>query len=102
GFRQHDVRWFQVAVDDAGTVRFVEGVSDLHGDLERLVERERTFFQTALERVSLEIRHDEIRDALLVADVVQSADVWMIEGRDRPRLTLEAVAELRIGTEGGG
>jgi hypothetical protein len=43
--------------------------------------------------------HDEVGDAILLADIVQRADVWMIELRDRPRLAIEAGSELRITRE---
>jgi hypothetical protein len=36
-------------------------------------------------------------DPTLLADVVQRADVWMIELRDRARFAIEALAELRVG-----
>jgi len=39
------------------------------------------------------------RRALLLADVVEGADVRMCELRDRASLTIEAFAELRIGRE---
>jgi hypothetical protein len=48
---------------------------------------------------ALDVLHDEERDGVragggaLVADVVQRADVRMVQGRDRARFTLEALAE---------
>src|SRR5215471_256628 len=40
--------------------------------------------------------HHEILDAVLTADVVQRADVRMIEARDRFRLALEPLLEIEV------
>jgi hypothetical protein len=37
---------------------------------------------------------DQLHDEIVGADVVQRADVRVVERRDRPRLALEAVAEM--------
>ena len=47
----------------------------------------------------LPVLHDEKRDALLLADVIERADVGMIELRDDARFPMEALAELRVGGE---
>ena len=44
---------------------------------------------------------DEIRRVLVAADVVEGADVRVCELGDRARFAIEAVAELRVGGEGG-
>ena len=77
----------------------LERVGNLDGDLQRLVERQR-----ALRQASASVspsRYSMTRNAVpsLLADVVEGADVRMVELRDRPRLALEALAELRIGRE---
>jgi len=73
-------------MDDAGPVGRVERVGDLDGDLERLIERERAPRQARVERLALQVLHDEIRDRLpcacrrgVLAHVVQRADVRVIE-----------------------
>src|SRR5262249_59017010 len=53
-FRQHDVARFQVAMNDASTVSLVEGISDLHRELERLLEQQRTFLQPCFDRLAFE------------------------------------------------
>ena len=67
--------------------------------LQRLLERQRALRQPVRERLAFEILHDEVRGAVLLAHVVQRADVRMIELRDRARLAVEPLAELRIGGE---
>jgi len=54
------------------------------------------------EGLTLEIFEHEEVDTALVADVVERADVRVIERRDRARLAVEALAQLRICGEGLG
>ena len=100
--REHDVAGLQIPVDDARAVRLVERRRDLDRRLERLVDRERALRQPIRQRLAFEILHDEERGAVLLADVVQRADVRMIELRDRAGFAIEALAELRVGGEGVG
>jgi len=88
--RQHGVAGFQVTMDDAGSVRGFQSVGDLNPIFQSLIERERSFLQPLRERVSLDVLHDEVIDAVLLADVIKGADVRMIQLRDRFGLTLEA------------
>ena len=48
------------------------------------------------QRFAFQVLHDEVGDAILLADVVQSADVRMIELRDGAGLAIEAGPELWI------
>ena len=76
----HDVLGFDVAVDDTGAVRGREGARDLHGDVERLGERERFAVHEEPQCRAL----DELRghEAALVprADLVDRDDVRVVEG----------------------
>ena len=80
-----DIGGLEVAVRDALPVRGVEGIADLCGIFQRLVERQRAF-----ERRSFDVLHDQV----IWSDVVKLADVRMIERRNGLRLSLEALAEL--------
>ena len=96
GLGQHDVGGLEIAVDDALPMRLVEGVGDLGRDLQRLVERERPLLEAGGERLPVEMRHDEEVRAVGVADVVDAADMRMIERRDGARLALEPRAQVGI------
>jgi hypothetical protein len=85
--RDQDVGRLQVAMDDARAVGGVERIADLASVLQDVVELE-----WALERFSLDVLHHQI----VRADVVQRADVRMIEGGDRTRFALEPVRERRL------
>src|SRR5262249_7484523 len=49
-----------------------------------------------VERLALQVLEHEVVDPALVTDVVEHADVGVVEGRDRPRLALEALAQLGV------
>src|ERR1700676_1641755 len=80
-----DVGRLEVAVRDASFVRGFERVGDLVGDAESGVERHRPFG-----RLALDILHYQV----IGADVVNLADIRMIERGDGFGFALEALREL--------
>ncbi len=86
---QHDVAGFQVAVDDATAVGFFEAFANLDPAPERLLRRERAFLQGVGQGFSFQVLHDQKVAAVLVADVVEGADVGMIQRGDGPRFPIE-------------
>jgi len=94
-----DVRRLDVAVDDAAGVRGVETVGDLDAEIEHAVERQRSARDLLLQRVAVEqLHHDELL-ALVLADVVNRADVRVVERRGHARLASEPIERLRVGGE---
>jgi hypothetical protein len=81
---------------DPRAMRLVERVRDLHPVAQRLVERERAPREAIGKRLAFEVLHHEERRALLLADVVERADMRVIEVRDRARFVLEAFTELQV------
>lgn len=82
---------------DAVPMGRVERGGDFDGVLERLIDGKRAFRQSIGERVALEVRHDEEVGALVLADVIERADVRVIEGADRLGFAFEAFAAIGIG-----
>ena len=78
---------------DALLVRGLEGVGDLPGNPQRFLERDGPLVDPIRQRRPLDQFHDEI----VGPDVVQGADVRMIERGNRARFTFETVAEVRGG-----
>ena len=66
--------------------------------IDEVVERisSNAFLQPTLQRLALQILHDEIRRALLLTNIVEGANVRVRELGDRAGLTVEARLELRI------
>ncbi len=64
--------------------------------LERLIERQRALLQPLGQRVALQVLHDQEVDPVLGADVVQRADVRVVQAGDGLRLTLEPLLEVGV------
>src|SRR5262249_22052119 len=82
-------------MNDPMTMRLGNAARDLCAELNCLIERQGAPSQPVLQRLSLEVLHDEKFDAVLVAHVIKRADVRMRELRDRFRLSLQALPALR-------
>ena len=77
-------------MDDSLLMRLVEGVRDLDGNLQCLVQRERTLLEPCGQCLAFEVRHDQVVRAVYAADVVDAADTRMVQRGDSARLALEA------------
>ena len=91
-----DVRRLDVAMDDALGVRGVERIRDLNRQRDKLVILHRTRADGVLERQAIEKLHGDERLAFMLVNVVNGADVGMIQRRSGLRLALEAGQSLRI------
>jgi hypothetical protein len=94
--RQHDVRWFQVAVRDSAAVSPIEGVSDLDGVFQRLIHRQRSSRNPIRERLAFEILHNEVCRPLVTTDIVKRAYMGMIQCRNRLCFPLESRLQFRV------
>ena len=79
-------------MDDAFAVRASERVSNLDGNGERIIDRKlRRSAQPVRERLPFEILEHEVVERSVPADVVNGADVRIVERRNRARFLLEAL-----------
>ena len=69
---------------------------DFRPDFEQLIQRERTFTKPVEEGFAFEKLHHQVIGAVLRTDVVQMANVGMVERRNRPRLAFEALLDFWI------
>ena len=97
--RQHDVARLEIAMGDALAVGLVERVGDLDGVRQRAVERQRALLEAIGERLAFQILQYQISGPILMAHVVQRADVWMIQRGDGMGLAVKAFAELWVTRE---
>ncbi len=86
-------------MDDALGVRRGQRVGDLHRGLEKLFFRQRAGFNALLQRAALEQFHHHERVPVLLADVVDRADVRVVQRGRRARLALEAFLGVRVTEE---
>ena len=84
-------------MDDRLPVRLVQRVRDLDRHLQRLIQRQRAFFQPLGQRVALQVLHDQEVDPVLLPDVVERADVRVVQAGDGLRLALEPLLEVGVG-----
>ena len=84
-------------MDDALPVGRLERVRDLNTKAEHLAERQHTPHETRRQRLSFEQFEHEIVGVVLAADVVQPADVRVIQRRDGFGLACEACPEVGVG-----
>lgn len=95
--RDEDVGGLDIAMNDALAVRRVERVGDLHAQIADLTRRQRLGGDEMLERLPLQPLHDHEVPAVVGADVVDGADVRVVQRRGGARLALKALDRLRIG-----
>jgi len=78
----HDVRRLQVAMDDSRGMGGSEGVGDGDAVPECLVDPQPPSMHQAIERLAVDVLHDEEVEVPLAADVVNRADVRVIQRGD--------------------
>ena len=92
---QHDVARLQIPVDDPLPVRLVQRIRDLNSNLQCLIQRQRALLQPVGQRLALQVLHDQEVDPVLAADVVEGANVRVIEAGDGLGLALEPLLQIR-------
>jgi hypothetical protein len=88
-------------MDDARTMGFVEGRSDLNGVVESAIQWESAFADSRSQRFAVEQFHHEEVDVAFVSNIVQRADVGMVQRGYSASLSLEPFSKLGIGCEIG-
>ena len=78
-------------------MRFFEAPGNLDGELERLRQRQRIASQHLLQGAALQQLHHQIRLAVLLADIVDSADIRVVQRRRRARLAQKTLVRCLTG-----
>ena len=86
-------------MDDAFSVRGVQGVGNLDGNIEDCLDFHRSASNAMLQRHAIQILHNDVRFAVFFIDIVDGADVWMVQGRSRLRLPLKTFQGLTISSK---
>ena len=94
---QHEVRRLDVAMDDAGVMGPRQPARHLQGDVDRLADGQRAAGDARPQRLAGVERHgDEQATVLGAVDVVDGADVRVVEGGGAARFAVEAIAGRRV------
>ena len=96
-----DIGGLDIAVHDAARVRRLQAIGDLDGHAEHRVKGHRAATHGVKQRLSLEEFGDDIRHAIVPADVVHREDVRVIQCRGCARFLLESREAIRVGDERG-
>ncbi len=82
--REHQVRGLDVAVDDPGAMGFGQSLCHLDGNVERVIDGKWSAPDALRQRLAFVVGHDEIELPVVgFADVVDGADIRMVQGRGR-------------------
>src|ERR1700722_7626637 len=90
------IRRLDVAMNDALGVRGIESVGNLDGQREQSLDFHRAVANAVPEGVAVEIFHSDESLVLVFTDVVNRANVGMIQGRRRFGFPAEAAQGLRV------
>ena len=90
------IRRLDVAMDDALGMRRIQRIGNLDGQRQQRVQLHGTPGDRVLQGHAVEILHGDKRLAVLLANVVNGADVGMVQRRSRLRLALKPAERLRI------
>ena len=88
--RDEEIRRLDVAMDDAACVGGLERHGNLHAEVHHLFDGKRAVFDPLLHRPPLEQLHDDEGPAVLLAELVDRADVRMRECGGEARFALES------------
>ncbi len=92
---EKDVGRLNIPVHDAGRVRDVQAIGQCGGNVEECSEINRTAKQPLLQRFAVQQLHDNERPTIRVTDVVDRADVGMLQSGHRSRFALRSLSRLR-------
>ena len=95
-FGEENVRRLDVAMNNAFAVRSVQSLGNVERDRDNTVHLQRLRPDEVLKRGALEKLHRDERPAIVFADLVNGADVRVIQGRCSPGLKTKPLERARF------
>jgi len=90
------VSWFDVAMNNALAVRGVQAIGNFNSPGQQAFGFDRMCRDALSQGHAFQVLHGDEAPALMFSDFVDGADVGMVQGRCRPRLSPESLQDLRI------
>src|SRR5216684_1310875 len=97
--RYHDICGLDVAVNNPGAVSSFQARCDLTKNAERFRQRQCSSFESLFEALALVERHRDEQLAVLLTELVNRADVRMVEGAGGPRFAQESGLGVLAGSK---
>ncbi len=91
-----DVCGLDVAMNDFARVRGFQGIGDLNPKAYDFIFLERLARDAMLQRLAFEHLHDDERPSLVLVNVMNRANMWMVQRRSCARLLLELFDRLKV------
>src|SRR6266566_2419684 len=95
-FRDENVRRLDVAVNDSSHMFSLERAGKLDSNVQNLAGPKRLGVNALLQGLAIEILHDDKWATIVLADVVNRADLRMIQRRGRARFNTKSFERLRV------
>src|SRR5262249_22097338 len=96
-FGYEDVRGLDVTMNDASRVRNIERFGNFNRELQQLIGGQRSSQDALAKGLAFEQFHHNEIFAIPLSDLVNGADVRVIQSRGRPGLAAKAFERLRVG-----
>src|SRR4029077_7055915 len=97
--RDEDICRLDIAMHDSARMGCVERIRNLDGDIEQLIHLERTARDAVLERLAFQQSHGDERNIFESINLVNGADMRMVQSGSGARLALKALNRLGIAGE---
>ncbi len=94
--RHKNVGRLDVPVNDSLSVRGVQCISNLNPELQQFFDVQRFARDALLQRVALQQFHHDVGLAILLANLMNRADVGMVQRRGGPGFPLESFQRLPV------
>jgi hypothetical protein len=94
--RHHQVRWFQVTMDNPRRVSSGQGVRGLDGNLQGLIQFHPLPGYPLIQRLAVGVLHHDKVNILFLPDVVNRDDVRMVQGRGGTSFLNESASAFRV------
>src|SRR5438270_11089369 len=98
--RDEDVCRLDIAMDNALGMRRIERIGYVNADRQQSFGLKRARADQILQRLAFEIFHDDEGLIALLADVIDRADIGMVQRRGGLSLTAEAAERRRVASDG--